>query len=65
MMTHNLMCLQHDDTQPHTVHHTVKQIEDLKLEVLPHLPYSLDLELGNFHLFCLLKDTMWMSLQVR
>ena len=29
-----LACLQHHNTQPHTACHTVKQIYDLKLEVL-------------------------------
>ena len=32
------MYLQYDNT----AHHTVKQIQDLKLEVLPNLPYSPD-----------------------
>jgi hypothetical protein len=36
----------------------VKQIQDLKLEVLPHLPYSPDLAPSDFHLFWSLKDAL-------
>lgn len=46
-----LACLQHDNTQPHTACHTIKQIYDLKLEVLLHLPFSLDLASSDFHIF--------------
>jgi hypothetical protein len=52
------MCLQHDNTQPHTALHNVKQIQDLKLEVLHHPPYSPpDLTPSDLHLFRPLKDT--------
>jgi histone-lysine N-methyltransferase SETMAR len=43
------VCLQLDNARSHTARRTVKQIEDLKLEVLPHLPYSPDLALSDFH----------------
>jgi len=60
------MRLQHDNNaQLRTAHHTVKQIQDSKFEVLYHLPHSPDLALNNFYLFCLLKDTKWTSLLVR
>jgi hypothetical protein len=36
----------------------VKQIQDLKLDVLPHLPYSPHLVPSDFHLFWLLNDTV-------
>jgi hypothetical protein len=36
----------------------MKQIQDLKLEVLPHLPYSRHLAPSNFHLFWPLKDAL-------
>jgi hypothetical protein len=49
------LCLQHDNARPHTTPHTVKQIQDLKQEVLPHLPYSLDFEPNDFHLLRPLK----------
>jgi hypothetical protein len=52
------MCLQHDNARPHTARHTVKQIQDLSLEVLPHPPYSPDLVRSDFHLFCPLKDAL-------
>jgi hypothetical protein len=52
------MCLQHDNAQPHTAHHTMTHTQDLKMEVLPHLPYSPDLAFSNFHLFWPLKDAL-------
>jgi hypothetical protein len=36
----------------------MKQIQDLKLEVLPHPPYSPDLAPSDFHLFWPLKDAL-------
>ena len=33
------MCLQLDNARPHPAVRTVKQIQDLKLEVLHHTPY--------------------------
>jgi histone-lysine N-methyltransferase SETMAR len=44
--------------QNHTAHHTVKQIQDFKLEVLPHPPYLPDLAPSDFHLFWPLKDAL-------
>lgn len=52
------VCLQHDNAQPHTAHYTVRQIQDIKLEVLLHPPYSPDLAPSNFDLFWPLKDTL-------
>jgi hypothetical protein len=46
-----LACLQHDNTQPHTACHTIKQIYDLKLEVLLHLAFSPDFASSKFILF--------------
>jgi hypothetical protein len=37
---------------------TTKQIRDLKLDVLPHPPYSPDLARSDFHLFWPLKDAL-------
>lgn len=45
------MCLQHDNDQPHTAHHSVKKIQDLKLETSLHPPCSPCLSNSNFHLF--------------
>jgi hypothetical protein len=45
------VCMPHDNARNHTARHTVKQIQDLKLEVLHHPPYSADLAPGDFHLF--------------
>jgi hypothetical protein len=53
-----LICLQHENARPHTARHTVKQIQDLKLEVLPHLPYSPDLAPSDFHFLWSLKDIL-------
>jgi hypothetical protein len=36
----------------------VKQIQDLKLEVLPHPPYLPDLAPGDFYFLWLLKDAL-------
>jgi histone-lysine N-methyltransferase SETMAR len=52
------VCLQHDNARTHTARRTIKQIQDLKLEVLPQPPYSPDLALSDFHLFWSLKDTL-------
>jgi hypothetical protein len=46
-----LACLQHDNTQPHTACHNVKQIYNLKLEALLHLPFSPDLAASTFLFF--------------
>lgn len=52
------VCLQHDNAQPHTAHYTVRQIQNLKLEVLLYPPYSSDLASSNFDLFWPLKDDL-------
>jgi histone-lysine N-methyltransferase SETMAR len=49
------LCLQRDKAQFHTARFTEKENQDLKLEVLPHPPYSPDLAPSNFHLFWPLK----------
>jgi hypothetical protein len=46
------------DRRLHTTCHTVKQIKDLKLEMLLHIPYSSDLATSSFHLFWPLKDVL-------
>ena len=43
----------------HTARHSVKQIWNLKLEVLFHPPYSLDLAPRDFHVFWLLEDALY------
>jgi hypothetical protein len=50
--------VQHDNARNNTARHTVKQIQDLKLDVLPHPLYSTDLAPSNFHLFWPLKDAV-------
>ena len=52
------VCLQHDHAQPHTVHYTMRQIQDIKLEVFLHSPYSPDLASSNLDLFWSLKDAL-------
>jgi histone-lysine N-methyltransferase SETMAR len=46
------VCLQHHNSLPHTV----KQIQGLQFEVLPHPPYSPDLAPSDFHLSWSLED---------
>jgi hypothetical protein len=52
------VCLQNDNARPHATSHTVKQIHDLRLEVLPYTPYPTDLAPSDFHLFWALKHTL-------
>jgi hypothetical protein len=52
------VCLQHDNARAHTARRTANQIQDLKLEVLPHPPYSKDLAPRDFHLFWSLTDAL-------
>ena len=52
------VCLQLDNARRFTARHTVKQIQDLKLAVLLHTPYSPDLASSYFHLFWLLQDAL-------
>jgi hypothetical protein len=60
-----LACLQRDNARPHTARHTVKQVQDLELEVLPRPSYSPDLAPGDVHLFWPLKRrSPWTSLQI-
>ena len=40
--------LQHHISRAHTARHTVKQIQGLQLEVLPHPPYSPDWAPSDF-----------------
>ena len=51
-------CLQHVNALPHTARHTVKQIQDFKLQVLHRPPYSPDLAPSDFSLFWPLKDAL-------
>ena len=50
--------LQRDNGRPHSASHTVKQIHNLKLEVLPQSPYLPDLATRDLHLFWPLKDAL-------
>ena len=43
--------LLHNNARPHTARLTLKTVEQLGLEVLPHPPYSLDLAASDYHLF--------------
>ncbi|GFG37899.1 hypothetical protein Cfor_07389, partial [Coptotermes formosanus] len=54
----SVVCLHHDHARPHAARHTVRQIQDLKLEVLPNPPYSPYLAPRDFHLFWSLKDAL-------
>jgi len=50
------VCLRHDNARHKTARHTVKQVQNLKLE-LSHPPYSPDLAPTDFHLLAL-KDAL-------
>ena len=41
----------HDNARPHTARLTLETVEQLRLEVLPHPPYSPDLAPSDYHLF--------------
>ena len=43
--------LQHNNIRPHVAKWVKTCLEKLKLEVLPHLPYSSDIALSDYHLF--------------
>jgi hypothetical protein len=45
------VCPQRDNARTHTARHTVKQIHNLKLELLPLPPYTPDLTPSDVHLF--------------
>lgn len=48
---HDKIVLQPDDTRPHIEQPVITNFERLKLEVLPHAPYGLDLVLAHYYLF--------------
>ena len=52
------LCLQLENARPPTARHTVKQIQDLKVEVLSHPSYSSDLAPSDSHLFWPLKGPL-------
>jgi histone-lysine N-methyltransferase SETMAR len=50
--------LQHDNACSHTARATAKKIMDLHLECIPHLAYSPDLALSDYHVFGPLKEAL-------
>jgi histone-lysine N-methyltransferase SETMAR len=50
--------LLHDNAQPHTATATVQTVQRLGFELLPHHPYSLDIEPSDDHIFGPLKETL-------
>ena len=50
--------LLHDNARPHTAAHTAETLQKLKFEVMAHPPYSPDLALSNYHLFCPIKEVL-------
>jgi hypothetical protein len=48
--------LYHDNARSYTTLATQERIQELQWELLEHLPYSLDLAPGDFHLFGPLKN---------
>jgi hypothetical protein len=53
-----VMCLQHDKARFLRARHNVEQTSKVKLEMLPHPPYSPDLAPSEFYLFFSLKDAL-------
>ena len=43
--------LQHNKARPQTANKTLETIRDLKVELLEHLPYSLNLVPSDFYMF--------------
>ena len=41
----------HNNTQPHVVQPVLQKLNELGYEALPHLPYSPDLLLTDYHFF--------------
>jgi histone-lysine N-methyltransferase SETMAR len=52
------MLIQHDNARPHTSLRTQEAIAKFIWNVLPHLPYSLDLAPTYFHIFGPLNDAL-------
>jgi hypothetical protein len=50
--------LKHDNTWPHTTNMMKAAIQEPDWEILPHLPYSLDLAPSNYHLFCYVSNNL-------
>jgi hypothetical protein len=50
--------LQHDNARPHTLETTKAAIQELNWEILPHPPYSPDLDPSDCRLFCALFNTL-------
>jgi len=48
---HDKIILLHDNARPHVAASVKTYLETLKWEVLPHLPYSLDIDPSDYHLF--------------
>ena len=51
MVNRDGIILLHDNARPHVAGKTLKKLFDLKIETLPHPPYSPDLSPTDFHLF--------------
>jgi len=51
-------CLQHDNGRHLTARQTVKKMQDFKLEVLTHTPYSPYFTPSDFYLFWTPKDAL-------
>lgn len=45
------MILKHDNARPHFANVVKIYLKTLNWDVLPHLPYSIDIAPSNFHLF--------------
>ena len=48
----------HDNARPHTARQTVDKLNELGFDVLPHPPYSLDLNPSDYYLFHPMKNAL-------
>jgi histone-lysine N-methyltransferase SETMAR len=53
------LLLHHDNARPRAATATIKTIQKLNFEHLPHPPYSLDLAPSDYHLFGSLTKALW------
>jgi len=51
MVNRKTPMLLHDNARPHVAQHTLEKLNELKIETVPHPPYSPDLSPTDYHFF--------------